>query len=539
MSVSFQHIIEGHCYFNKNGKWVARKKSPNAVVVEDCLTGMRAEWSEKQWNLKGLEDIDSCNDPLIKITSSNDDIVGESRNIEDGKTSIISQQISKSIFNNVTMSNLTIGTKINLSDGSTAVIKSKLGEGGQGVVYLVTLSNGMDMALKCYTSPPKSGFFDNLKKISAQKAPSPAFLWPKYIAMLNGEECGYVMDLMPQGYYDFGDFFSAGYDGKVKANFSSFGAKVQAAINICNAFRQLHIQGLSYQDLNDGSFLINPNNGDVRICDNDNVCANNHSVTYIMGKSRYMAAEVINGETFPNTNSDRLSLAIILYRLFMLDHPFEGESIIKIPCLTNDVERRKYGKEAVFVYDPSDDSNRPNPYIHRNSCLFWNYCSESLKQKFQKALSHQAIINPLERVSAKEWKELFLALRRNLIVCPNSPKDKDHDFLSDGIVHVCPRCKDQIVINTSLHFSDGTDYIVTPHKLIYIGDEMNPIARGVTKVNDNGIKELGLQNMSNYTWNVQTPKGNIKQVEPQKAMPLRNGMQIRFRGDCACKVNVF
>ena len=467
------------------------------------------------------------------VSKPKDKVDSDNENLPDEELSR-----NETIFNYITMSNLISGTQITLSGGCTATVKSKLGEGGQGVVYLVTLSDGTDMALKCYTSSPNPGFFDNLKKISAQKAPSAAFLWLKYIAMLNGEECGYVMDLMPKGYHDLGDFFSAGYDGKVKANFSSFGAKLQAAINICNAFRQLHIQGLSYQDLNDGSFLINPNDGDVRICDNDNVCANNHSVTYILGRSRYMAAEV-NGDNLPNTNSDRLSLAIILYRLFMLDHPFEGESIIKIPCLTPEIERRKYGKEAVFVYDPLNDSNRPNPYIHKNSCLFWKYCTSSLQQKFQRALSHEAIINPQNRVSAKDWKDLFLQLRRTLIVCPNSPRDKDHDFLADGVVSVCPRCNDHIIINTSLHFSDGTDYIVTPHKFIYIGDEMTPIARGVTKVNESGIIELGLQNISGNTWNVQTPKGNIKQVEPKKAMPLRDGMQIRFRGNCACKVNVF
>lgn len=33
----------------------------------------------------------------------------------------------------------------------------------------------------------------------------------------------------------------------------------------------LHRHGYSYQDLNDGNFFINPESGDVLICDNDNV----------------------------------------------------------------------------------------------------------------------------------------------------------------------------------------------------------------------------------------------------------------------------
>jgi len=444
---------------------------------------------------------------------------------------------NKTIFKYITMSNLISGAQIMLSDGSTATVKSKLGEGGQGVVYLVTLSNGTDMALKCYLNKPEAAFMKNLKDLISQKPPSPAFLWPKYIASIDGEECGYVMALKPKTYFELGDFYSAGFDGKVKANFASFEARIQAAIHVCNAFRQLHIQGLSYQDVNDGGFLINPGDGEVLICDCDNVCPNNTSISHILGKTRYMAPEVIEGN-YPNTDSDRLSLAIILYRLFMLDHPFEGERIIKIPCLTQEIERLKYGREAVFVYDAFDNSNRPNSRIHSNSTLFWKYCPPSLQKMFQKALGHEAIVNPTNRVSAKDWKELFLELRRNLIVCPKSPEGKDHDFMADNPVQQCLRCGDHIVIDTTLYFSDGSKYIVTPHKHIYISDEMNPIAFGVSRVNNSGEIELGIRNTSNSTWNVQTPTGNIRQVEPGKSMPLLNSMQIRFRGNMACKVVV-
>jgi len=461
----------------------------------------------------------------------------KNKNSEKVGKSNSSERVVKTIFNSVNMSNLISGTQILLSDGSTATVKSKLGEGGQGAVYIATLSSGTDMAFKCYLDKPSSAFMKNLKDLISQKPPSSAFLWPKYVASIEGEECGYVMDLKPTSYHELGDFYSAGFDGKVKSNFTSFGARLQAAIHICNAFRKLHIQGLSYQDVNDGGFLINPVSGQVLICDCDNVCPNNTSISRISGKSRYMAPEVIEGGV-PNTDSDRLSLAIILYRLFMLDHPFEGESIIRIPCLTQEIERRKYGKEAVFVYDAFDNSNRPNNRIHRNSTLFWNYCPPSLQKMFQKALGHDAIVNPTNRVSARDWKELFLELRRNLIVCPKSPEGKDHDFMSDGPVQKCLRCGDQIVVNTTLHFSDGSKYIVTPHKNIYISDEMAPIAFGVSRVLNSGEIELGVRNTSNSTWNVQTPSGNIRQVEPGKSMPLLNSMQIRFRGNMACKVVV-
>jgi DNA-binding helix-hairpin-helix protein with protein kinase domain len=40
---------------------------------------------------------------------------------------------------------------------------------------------------------------------------------------------------------------------------------VNAALNITAGFRALHNKGYSYQDLNDGNFFINPQNGNVLI----------------------------------------------------------------------------------------------------------------------------------------------------------------------------------------------------------------------------------------------------------------------------------
>ena len=47
------------------------------------------------------------------------------------------------------MSQLKIGSTIRLSSGEIATVKKLLGDGGQGVVYLVTV-NGKKKALKWY-----------------------------------------------------------------------------------------------------------------------------------------------------------------------------------------------------------------------------------------------------------------------------------------------------------------------------------------------------------------------------------------------------
>ena len=65
------------------------------------------------------------------------------------------------------------------------------------------------------------------------------------------------MDLRPEGYNELAEYLVK------KARFKSNRAIINAALDICCAFRALHLKGLSYQDLNDGNFFINSETGRV------------------------------------------------------------------------------------------------------------------------------------------------------------------------------------------------------------------------------------------------------------------------------------
>lgn len=148
-------------------------------------------------------------------------------------------------------------TQISLTNGQTATILRVLGQGGQGTVYEVNL-NGKKMALKWYTHPvytTNANFYHNLKTNIRIGSPSSAFLWPEYLTLPQYGSFGYIMSLRPKNYVEFSRFLLA------KERFHSLQALFQAAINICEAFKALHIKGLSYQDLNDGNFFLDPKTG--------------------------------------------------------------------------------------------------------------------------------------------------------------------------------------------------------------------------------------------------------------------------------------
>ena len=194
------------------------------------------------------------------------------------------------------MAELSVGTQVRLHNGTTCKIKKELGRGGQGIVYLVDY-NGKDYALKWYTMTCSEAFYQNLERNAKNGAPSANFLWPEAVTEHQNGSWGYLMKLRPQGYEEIGQFMLA------KARFHDVNCLLKACLQICTAFQLLHIRGLSYQDMNDGNFFINPKTGDVLICDNDNVAPNGVNMG-IAGKSGYMAPEIVEKEKMPNLYTD-------------------------------------------------------------------------------------------------------------------------------------------------------------------------------------------------------------------------------------------
>jgi serine/threonine protein kinase len=221
---------------------------------------------------------------------------------------------------------------------------------------------------------------------------------------------GYVMDLRPKKYKDFADFLLA------KVRFGSISAAVAARLNITNGFRDLHRKGFSYQDLNDGNFFIDPQTGDVLICDNDNVAPFGDNLG-IAGKARYMAPEVVRNMKKPDTMTDRFSLAVILFRMLFLDHPLEGKRVL-VPCLTEELELKFYGKDPIFIYDLNDSSNRPERGVHNNVIKFWQLYPKLVRDKFTQAFTKDMMQGGQTRISVSEWQIVFTQLRDMLITCP-------------------------------------------------------------------------------------------------------------------------
>ena len=420
---------------------------------------------------------------------------------------------------------LTAGFQMKTMYGKTVTVEKYLAEGGQGAVYVVDYM-GQKKALKWYKPEAMKEpdiFYEHIKNNVMRKAPSSEFLWPLDITEWVDGTFGYIMDLRPEGYYEVKHFTLK------KVSFKSYKTIINACLKIVSAFRILHNSGYSYQDINDGNFFINPDNGKVLICDNDNVAPDGEE-TGIIGKPRYMAPEIVLRKNKPNSLSDRFSMSIILYMLFSLNHPLEGKRYL-VPALTNEAQEKLYGSEPLFMMDPNDDGNGPDPVFHANSIMVWSCLPDYMKDIFLKAFSQKAFEKPSSRPAEKEWLNVLTRFRSDIVTCPSC---KNEVFTQEGNSCRCDVCKKRVNIPFKLEFTQYSipamkDSRIYRCQLGVCNQEvaLDPVA---AVLENKSTGALGIKNKSGKRWDAVTSKGVARKVAPDEVIPIKNGITFTIDG---------
>ena len=420
--------------------------------------------------------------------------------------------------------------KIKLIDGRSITITDRLGEGGQGIVYKVRLDGtNEEKALKWYFFDKlyhPTDFYQNLKKNIDHGSPSPTFIWPEGLTEMVNGTFGYIMPLIPRGYYEFSKYLIA-----KRVNFANLPALVSAALNLVEAIMVLHREGYNYQDLNDGNYLVDPKTGHLLICDNDNVMGHG-GVSGIRGKPRYMAPEVVRGEKTPNVLTDRHSLAVNLHLLLIGGHPLEGAKT-NVPVLTQDFDMKFFGTEPVYTFDPFDACNRPRTGLHTDSIKNWPCYPGYIQNAFQKSFSQECLLRGEGRLLEQAWLHLLTQLKSSIVKCPHCGQEM---FLEPQTESKCPDCQHTtrppgylkfLKRRTNLEISVP---IFTGVKLYESQvNEVSEDFRTEGAVIISKQTKIGLMNNSNYTWET-TSETNIRRTKPRgEVVLLSPGTKIDFR----------
>lgn len=437
------------------------------------------------------------------------------------------------------------GDKLPLANGGEIELFKKLGEGGQGVVYKVGYSS-KEYALKWYKSSylkdlnkrhrqGKRFFRENIEKNISKGSPNNKFLWPEAITADVLDCFGYIMRLRPQGYYDFTDIYNTKDKDGNPVLFKNFRATIESALGIVNAFGALHRKGYFYLDLNDGNFFINTDDGDVLICDNDNVTADPR---YNVGKPGYIAPELVRGDKDAKSNAltDAHSLAVVLFRLFIRHDPFMGRNYCSSVCISAEKEIELYGTKPVFIFDPNDNSNRPVVNVHANPIKLWPVYPDYIQGAFIRTFC-EGVNNPAKRLVEGEWSKLLLRLRDDILTCTCG-----QDMLWADIREkvACPKCEKCYATPTYVEIGDYQINLF-PGNAIYnahINDDYtDKRVYGLVITNRQDPDKWGLRNMSNDLWNVKKANGETVAISSGKVIPIAQGVEIQLPGARRLTIN--
>ena len=432
---------------------------------------------------------------------------------------------------------LTEGTDLHCTglDQPLRILRA-LGGGTQGQVYAVAVGRET-LALKwylpaCIARDP--GLAERLRRSIALGAPSADFLWP--LALLEPTDAsrplirhpqagfGYLMALRPAGFV--GAHEHAG--GQLTISLQNV---LRACFFLADGFHQLHLKGLCYKDISLGNLFLEPSSGRILIADNDNVDIDGRDPGSVLGTPGFMAPEVLLQLARPSASSDLFSLAVLIFRLLTRHDPLRGKRELAIRCLDEPARRRLYGEEPVFIFDPNDASNRPDPVEHAAALLTWPIYPAALQALFLQTFG-PGLREPGRRALTGQWtRELSRCLDQRQL-CPHCGQETFPDLQAAG--H-CWACHGALAPVAQLRGAGGSvsaaaGNTLHTHHLDPLAplDRHRPLAQLEAHPSDPSL--LGLKNLSSAAWQAELVGGRTMVLEPGKTCNLAALQGLRTPG---------
>lgn len=386
------------------------------------------------------------------------------------------------------------------------VIDSYVNKGGQGTVYTL---KGTNKVVKLYETKDKyvqESLLNKFKMIRTQLLNANIGNFIQIEDIIESPKVGYVMEdissfikLGDKLYHNSSDSFSAWY--------KSWGLekRLLAGLGLARAFRKLHACNLTYCDIAPQNIYFEEREMDNAVAepfircvliDLDNIYIAGSDVPSVMGTKTYIAPEVLSGH-IATTASDDYSLAVVLFCLLCVRHPFGGKEIDGLPP---EKAQEILIKQEKYV-DPAED-----PSDHLGNVVL----TEKLKKLF-KTMFTKGKINPNLRPTALQMECALLEAYYNLTRCPNCGAW----HYPDNVEHQCPWCEEP---------SDPTRILQIYFASRENGKEVKVMGE---KIHHYILKE-GVQNLPEYyvDFNPQQPSRVFVQFEMKRSSDRKTALYI-------------
>ena len=404
-------------------------------------------------------------------------------------------------------------------------IEELIGEGGQGVVFRATPQRGSGKALAVKWYHPHTASSRQratIDELLERGAPSRRFLWPFDVVGQSGHtDFGYVMPLRPARFRSLAELVGS----RTRVGFA---VTCRLSLELSHAFLQLHTQGLCYRDISFGNVFFDPADGAPLICDNDNVTVDGKGPATVLGTRRFMAPEIVRREADPSSATDLFSLAVLLFYILVSDHPLVGRREHGFECWDEHAESELFGHHPLFVFDPVDPSNAPDPSIHSGMLRSWELYPTFVRELFTQAFT-TGLTDPWNgRVRESVWRAAAARLLDSIVRCATCRHENYQGASTAGRCRFCdgllPAPPALVVGHHRIAVAEGA--VLTSHHLLDDYDVFTAVGRIVAHPNRPDL--LGLRNESTATWRGWQRDQSAHAVEPGRSFRLQPGARIEL-----------
>ncbi len=309
---------------------------------------------------------------------------------------------------------------------------------GQANVYTVQ-KDGETYVLKLFFRKEReeenAAMLSQIAILMRRGEASEAFVTPLDVVRHEGR-VGYVMEYVTEEYID-GIYLVNGLDGDIQ-NQVPFAVKLTVLYGLSEAVRALFDAGLAIMDLKLENVKFDPHTGAVKILDTDTIVASG-SRGFVYGTPGYMPPAVMRGEEEPDRYADCYALAVIIFLTLFRFHPLEGRADEKeLDC---DRFEYLYAAHPVYVFHPTDDSNRPTNACAMYEKRYLRY-PVAFTDGFLRTFVYGLSDHKEERTTPEEWCRKIEALYESSFLCGVCGEEQ---FIERDDIFLCEVCGEPLV----------------------------------------------------------------------------------------------
>lgn len=334
---------------------------------------------------------------------------------------------------------------------------------------------------------------------------------------------------------------------------------VEAMICLSRTIQRMHNAGLAHSDLSENNVLIDPTSGRSLVIDVDALVVTGLFPPEVLGSKGYIAPEILATRNLPiddpkrkhpSAETDKHSLAVMIYKYLMERHPLEGKRIF-IGATADEVDHLTYGSKAIYCESLENSNNRPKGDNYLPSTILGKKIADMFHRAFV-----DGITNPMNRPLSGEWENTLSWVSDNMVKCGNTNCDYGWFVFLNEKNSNCPYCswksKDKIgvfefekespagwfrtagslVLNASVSQNLRTriyKHHIENGALRGPGEDSRPIADVCFM--ESPYPGYYLNNLSDDKMlirNTETGDTVFHEIPPSKKLLLQEGMEIRF-----------